>query len=51
MDFVRAVSILVDLRDLAGKSGAPDFGLRIVELRQAHAGKRTFLERLKDAGI
>jgi hypothetical protein len=50
-DFAKAVSILVDLRDLAGTSGATDFDLRIGELRQVHARKRTFLDRLKEAGV
>jgi hypothetical protein len=51
LDFDRAVTILVDLRDLAAGEAGSDFQLRVRELRQMHARKRTFLERLEIAGL
>jgi len=48
LDFDQAVTILVDLRDLAAGAAGSDFQLRVGELRQMHARKRTFLERLQD---
>ncbi len=47
----QAVSILLDLRDVAaGRSGA-DFGPRLKALRQAHSHKPTFVARLRKAGL
>jgi len=51
LDFDRAVTILLDLRDLAAGAAGSDFQLRVEELRQMHARKRTFLERLERAGL
>jgi hypothetical protein len=47
----RAVEILVDLRDLAARRKGGDFLLRLTALRQAHERKRSFLERLRKAGL
>ena len=47
----RAVSILVDLRDLAARGKGGDFGLRIEELRRVEARKSSFLDRLRKAGL
>ena len=47
----RAVEILVDLRDLAARGKAGAFTLRIEALREAHAKKPSFVQRLKKAGL
>ncbi len=46
-----AVTILVDLRDLAARGTTGDFGPRLEALRQAHAKKPSFMERLRKAGL
>lgn len=47
-----AVTLLVDLRALAGRDGgACDFHRRIAQLRTAHARKPSLLERLNSAGL
>lgn len=46
-DYDRAVTLLVDLRDLAGRSGrAEEAEARIQELRQRHSNKPSLLKRL-----
>jgi hypothetical protein len=50
-NYDQAVKILVDLRDLATRGESGDFGLRIEALRQAHAKKPSFIERLQKAGL
>ncbi len=46
-DYDRAVTLLVDLRDLAGRSGrAEEAEARIQELRQRHNNKPSLLKRL-----
>ena len=47
----KAVGILVDLRDLAARGTAGAFTLRIEALREAHAKKPSFLQRLAKAGL
>lgn len=47
----RAVEILVDLCDLAARGKAGAFTLRIEALREAHAKKPSFVQRLKKAGL
>ena len=48
----RAVQLLVDLRDLAEREGRADqAAARIQELRERHTQKRTFVQRLKKAGL
>jgi hypothetical protein len=47
----RALELLVDLRDLAARNGAPDFRRRIEALRTAHARKPTLIGRLDKAGL
>lgn len=51
-EYERAIEILRDLRDLAGRAGKAD-GItpRLQELRQRHAKKPAFLERLAKAGF
>jgi hypothetical protein len=49
--YEQAVKILVDLRDLAGRGTAGAFTLRIEALREAHAKKPSFLQRLAKAGL
>jgi hypothetical protein len=49
--YERAVEILLDLRDLAGRKKESDFLLRLAALRQTHERKRSFLERLRKAGL
>jgi hypothetical protein len=45
-DYDRAVTLLVDLRDLAGRSGrAPEAEARIRELRRRHGNKPSLLKR------
>jgi hypothetical protein len=47
-DYDRAVTLLVDLRDLAGRSGRTDEAAkRIRELRQRHANKPSLLQRFE----
>jgi hypothetical protein len=50
-NYDQAVGHLVDLRDLAARSGDPEFATRLAELRVAHARKPTLLERLSNAGL
>ncbi|HEY0017527.1 MAG TPA: hypothetical protein VGC13_14545 [Longimicrobium sp.] len=46
----RAVSLLKDLRDLAARDGRePAFAARLQALREAHAKKPSFLDRLRKA--
>jgi hypothetical protein len=47
----RAVGILVDLRDLAARGKAGAFTLRIEALRETHAKKPSFIQRLEKAGL
>jgi hypothetical protein len=47
----QAMERLVDLRDLAARSDRADFQKRLDALRTAHAGKRTFIDRLRQAGL
>jgi len=47
----QAVAILVDLRDLAARGKAGEFGLRIEALREAQARKPSFIQRLAKAGL
>jgi predicted GIY-YIG superfamily endonuclease len=47
----QAVAILVDLRDLAARGRAGDFGIRIEALREAQARKPSFIDRLTKAGL
>ena len=46
-----ALKLLVDLRDLAASGKGDDFGPRIETLRQSHARKPAFIERLNKAGL
>jgi hypothetical protein len=47
-----AVALLVDLRDLAKRSKQEDeFVDRMLQLSERHASKRTFMERLRRAGL
>ena len=46
----QAVKILVDLCDLDARNKSGDFQMRLEALRQAHARKPTFIERLRKAG-
>jgi hypothetical protein len=47
----QAVGILVDLRDHAARDKACAFTLRIEALREAHAKKPSFIQRLAKAGL
>ena len=47
----QAVKLLVDLRDLAARSGGGDFELRLADLRMTHTRKPSFLERLQKVGL
>ena len=47
----QALKLLVDLRDLDARGKGGDFRLRIEALRQAHARKPSFIERLRKAGL
>ncbi len=46
-----AVSALVDLRDLYARGTGGDFRMPLEALRQAHARKPAFVERLRKAGL
>jgi hypothetical protein len=50
-NYDQAVKILPDLRDLAARENAGDFGLRITALRRAHEKKSAFVARLRKAGL
>lgn len=48
-DYDRAVTLLVDLRDLAGRSGrTAEAEARILGLRQRHSNKPSLLKRFND---
>lgn len=47
----QAVSLLVDLRDLAARNGGADFRRRVEELRATHARKPSFFDRLRKARL
>jgi hypothetical protein len=46
-----AMRLLVDMRDLDARIDGGDFRMRIESLRQTHARKPTFIERLNKAGL
>jgi hypothetical protein len=51
-DYDRAVTLLIDLRAVAERAASGnDFGQRIDEIRARHRRKRSFLERLSQAGL
>jgi hypothetical protein len=51
-EYDRAVTVLVDLRDLAGLTGQQDaFAVRLGRLREQHAGKPSFIRRLEKANL
>lgn len=51
-DYDRAVALLVDLRDLAKRSGqSPEVEARIRELRQRHRYKPSLLKRIDNANL
>jgi hypothetical protein len=51
-DYAAAVELLVDLRDVSGRTGrGAAFGRRIAALRQAHAKKPSLLARLRKVGL
>lgn len=43
----KAVELLTDLRDLAVRTGASDFHLKLKNLREKHSPKSSFIERLR----
>jgi len=43
----KAVELLTDLRDLATRTGASDFQLKLKNLREKHSPKSSFIERLR----
>ncbi len=43
----QALELLVDLRDLALREKSTDFSTRLVNLKQRHASKSSFIQRLK----
>jgi FtsZ-interacting cell division protein YlmF len=47
----QAVEILFDLRDLDSRGKGGDFKIRVEALRQVHAGKPSFINRLEKAGL
>jgi len=51
-DYAAAAELLVDLRDVSGRTGrGAAFGQRIAALREAHAKKPSLLARLRKAGL
>jgi hypothetical protein len=47
--YERAASLLVDLKALADEKGmAPQFNRRLAQIRERHANKKRFIERLVD---
>jgi hypothetical protein len=50
--YARAVEVLTDLRDLAGRTGQQgDFERQLAELAGRHANKQAFQRRLREAGL
>jgi hypothetical protein len=49
--YAEAISLLIDLRDLAARTPGRDFQRRLEALRQAHERKPAFLTRLEEAGL
>ncbi|MRG98245.1 hypothetical protein [Polyangium spumosum] len=50
-NYVAAVEVLVDLRDLAARSGAGDFDTLLQSFRSRHARKATLMDRISKAGL
>ena len=50
-NYVAAVEVLIDLRDLAARSGAGDFDTLLQSFRSRHARKATLMDRLSKAGL
>ena len=51
-DYAAAVELLVDLRDVSGRTGRNAvFGQCIAALREAHAKKPSLLARLRKVGL
>jgi len=49
--YEQAISLLIDLRDLAQRASSSDFAERLAALRLAHRNKPSLLERLKKARL
>ncbi|HVJ17582.1 MAG TPA: hypothetical protein VM686_19295, partial [Polyangiaceae bacterium] len=49
--YLAAVKVLVDLRDLAARSGAVDFQTLLEAFRTRHARKAALLKWLSEAGV
>ncbi|MNU03602.1 hypothetical protein D3C72_2476890 [compost metagenome] len=49
--YAEAISLLIDLRDLAARTQDRDFQRRLAVLYQAHERKPAFLARLGKAGL
>ncbi len=49
--YEQAISLLIDLRDLAQRASSSDFSERLAALRLANRNKPSLLERLKKAGL
>jgi hypothetical protein len=43
----KAIELVTDLRDLAARTGASDFHLKLKNLRKKHSLKSSFIERLR----
>ena len=51
-EYDRAIKLLKDLHDVAEKAGATQaFQSRLMAIRDAHASKRSFIDRLKRSGL
>ncbi|MDI1451894.1 hypothetical protein [Polyangium sp. 6x1] len=50
-NYVAAVEVLIDLRDLAARSGAGDFDTLLKSFRSRHARKATLMDRISKAGL
>jgi hypothetical protein len=51
LNYDRAVTILLDLKDLAARAAGSDFSLRLAKIHEAHAKKSIFIKRLTKKGI
>jgi len=47
----RAIELLIDLRDLAARSNAQEFLLKVTALKQRHSAKSSFIGRLRNLNL
>ena len=51
-EYDRAINLIIDLHEVARRAGTTEaFALRLHQLRERHAAKRAFLQKLNKAGL